>query len=115
MPFLKDKAPVREGAQPRLKAIKGVNAEGESARYVGEAMDNVQGGAGRAELDWVLANPKEARKMLKGDNLFFFPSAAVGDGDDVPLVVWGSDRFYMNRRPRNFGWNDDNNRVVQVG
>lgn len=94
-----------EGA-PSLRAVK-VNASS-----VGEAMEKAGGGAGQAELDWVLANPKEARKMLKGDNYFFFPEAAVGDF--VPYVDWYGVRFYgswVHRGGRWFG----SGRVVQVG
>lgn len=93
-----------EGA-PSLGAVK------VKARTVGEAMDKA-GGAGQAELDWVLANPKEARKMLKGNNLFYFPDAA--DGDFVPFVVWLDGEFWQFWDHRDISWNS-NDRVVQVG
>lgn len=95
----------KEGA-PSLRAVK------VSANTIGEAMDKAGGGAGQAELDWVLSHPKEARKMLKGDNYFFFPSAAVGD--DVPFVFWGVDRFWPSGYRRDDWWYGLD-RVVQVG
>lgn len=94
-----------EGA-PSLRAVK------VSAKTIGEAMEKAGGGAGQAELDWVLANPKEARKMLKGDNYFFFPNAA--DGVYVPCVFWFGVRFYRRWSLRGIGWSGLG-RVVQVG
>lgn len=93
-----------EGA-PSLRAVK------VKANTVGEAMDKT-GGAGQAELDWVLANPEEARKMLKGNNLFYFPDAA--DGGSVPCVCWRGGEFWQRWLLRDVGW-DSNDRVVQVG
>lgn len=78
-----------EGA-PSLRAVK------VKANTVGEAMDKA-GGAGQAELDWVLANPEEARKMLKGHNWFYFPDAA--DGDYVPYVPLGRRRVLAGLGP----------------
>lgn len=91
----KEKVASPEGA-PRLKAVK------VEANTVGEAMGKVGGGAGQAELDWVLANPMKAAKMLKGSSYYFFPGAAVGDY--VPFVYWFAGRFWQSRFHRDHGW-----------
>ncbi len=94
---------------PRLKAVKGVNAEGKLASRIGEAMDNAQGGAGQEDLDWVLANPTKAGKMLKGGTHYFFPEAAFGA--IVPCVHWDIGRFWRGRGLRVGRWLP-NDRVV---
>jgi hypothetical protein len=68
-----------EGA-PSLKAIQ------VSAEKIGEAMSEVERGAGREELKWVLepANFAEAVKMLTGGAYYFFPKAA--NGNKFPYV-----------------------------
>lgn len=106
MPFLKDKAPRREDA-PRLKAVEGVNAEGKAPNTVDEAMNNVQGGAGPAELNWVIDNSVKARKMLKvkdgdGNEHFYFPNA--GDDKRVPYVRWDAGELHTGFTLRKDYW-----------
>lgn len=50
--------------------------------------------------------------MLKGDNYFFFPNAAVGDY--VPFVYWNGASFSWIWFHRAHGW-FDHERVVQLG
>jgi hypothetical protein len=101
--FRKDKIASPEGA-PRLKAVK-VEAE-----TIGEAMGKAENGAGQAELDWVLANPMKAAKMLKGGSYYFFPNA--GGGGLVPCVGWHAGEFWRSSPLRDDGWYSDDRVVV---
>ena len=97
-----EKAVSPEGA-PRLRA------EVRKANTIGEAMAG--GGAGQAELDWVLnpANFAKAKKMLKGGVWYFFPAA--GDGEGVPCVFERDGRFWRYSYHRGDRW-DSHDRVV---
>lgn len=75
------------------------------ANSIGEAMEKVRGGAGQAELDWALANPKEARRMLKEGDLFFFPGAT--DGVRVSYVYCREGGVWQCSAPRDFRWRSD--------
>ena len=90
------KPETREGA-PRLRVVS-VKAD-----TVGEAMKKAGSTpAGQVELDWVLKNPKEAAKMLKGFSWYYFPEAA--DGDVVPCVGRYGGRFGRGRDRRDIRW-----------
>ncbi|MDO8523820.1 MAG: hypothetical protein Q7R74_01170 [bacterium] len=101
-----EQAAPQEGA-PRLKAVK------VEANTVGEAMDKAGGGAGQAELDWVLnpANFAKAAKMLKGGSYYFFPNA--GDGVLVPSVRWNAGEFWRSSALRDDWWNSIDRVVVR--
>lgn len=81
-------------------------------------MDTIPNGAGKAELAWVLnpANFKEARKILSGDHLYFFPKAAQKKGNDdwIPAAECSGDEFIPAGRYRGHGWGPEDH-VVVVG
>ena len=110
-------ASLHEGV-PSLRAVK------VSANTVGEAMKEAEGGAGQVELDWVLAKDipdtpenqdarrkrfAKARKMLKGDNYFFFPNAGLVS---VPYVSWLAGEFWRHSALRDGDWHGDDRIVV---
>ncbi len=89
------------------------------AKNIGEAVDKSVGGAGWAELKWVLENQKKSQRMLGGNGYsiykkyFFFPNVTAGDR--VACLEWTDGSWVMVygcHRTDKWLWND---RVVKVG
>ncbi len=94
--------------------IRRAQNEGKQLK-IADAVTKAGDGAGQTELDWVLTNPLEARKMLikkgKDNILYFFPNAA--SGDLVPFVFWSGGIFQWNWYRSDGRWLD-NACIVQV-
>lgn len=73
-----------------------------------------ESGGGQMALNWVLAYPEKARKILKGNYRFFFPK--TGDSDFVWVAFWeGSEskgRFGRYFEQLSHEWKEKKYRVV---
>ena len=82
------------------------------AKTIGRAVNRTPDGAGKDDLDWVLANPKLARKILLGHFYFFFAGAA--DDTNARSVYWYHDKFVLGVVPRSYSWGPEDRMVLVV-
>lgn len=103
---------------PRLRVVE------VDASTVGEASRKTTGlKAGEPQLAWVRSHPNQARNILQGDFIFFFPHASTYNPDTdsafVQCVWWDADGTLhgTQEQPRanmNTGTWNDNYRIVIV-
>ncbi|MBP6931198.1 MAG: hypothetical protein KBD48_01900 [Candidatus Pacebacteria bacterium] len=82
------------------------------ANTIKEAIEKLGGNpAGDKDFDWVLANPIEARKMLKEDNVgYYFPNTL--SKNQVSYLFWDKGEFLVSAEEIDYEWNPFNRIVL---
>lgn len=101
-----------ERLNPFSKYVPKLKVTGTVANSIDEAIKKIGGKpAGQRDFEWVLENPKEARKVLIENNVGYFFPGTLYKGH-IPYLFWDKGKFLTSSEEKKYEWNHRFSRIV---